>query len=193
MKTCIKCNIELSNKAIVDTCKSCRKKATQKKYIRNHKDKFTAYQKAYREKNREICNLRCRIAERKKSEEYRLRKRKNYREKYGVPLDDPFEKKKDGEGNIDSMGYKTITVHGHPNQMDDRGRIREHIYVMSEHLGRPLHKTELVHHKNGIRHDNRIENLELWDRGHPPGQRVEDKIKWYIEFLLSYGYKVVKD
>jgi hypothetical protein len=48
-------------------------------------------------------------------------------------------------------------------------------------------------HINGIRNDNRIENLELWSCKHPPGQRGEDKVAWCKEFLLEYGYKVIKD
>ena len=50
-----------------------------------------------------------------------------------------------------------------------------------------------VHHKNGDRLDNRMENLELWHKGQPAGQRVEDKIEWCIEFLMFYGYKVIKE
>lgn len=192
-KECIICKTELSKKSIKPTCAKCRHKEACKKYINKNKEKFSAYQKEYREKNREICNQRTRISYWKKPEEYNRKGKILYRTKFGIPLDSPFKKRKNGEGNIDSQGYKTITKKGHPNQMDDKGRIREHVYIMSEFLGRPLSKSESVHHKNGIRDDNRIENLELWNKRQPPGQRVEDKVKWYIEFLNQYGYKVIKE
>lgn len=74
-------------------------------------------------------------------------------------------------------GYVYLTF-----DADRQSKTLEHRYVMARHLGRPLYPWENVHHRNGRRADNRLENLELWVTKQPKGQRPEDLAAWVIEF-----------
>jgi hypothetical protein len=58
--------------------------------------------------------------------------------------------------------------------------------VSEEVLGRHLHPDERIHHRNGVRDDNRPENLELWTRPQPTGIRVSDAVAWAREILTRY-------
>ncbi len=85
--------------------------------------------------------------------------------------------------HIDQDGYVTRLV-----QVGNRKlRLIQHREIMAQFLGRPLLPKETVHHKNGIRHDNRLENLELWTGHHAYGQRVPDMIQWAKDVLALYG------
>jgi hypothetical protein len=89
---------------------------------------------------------------------------------------------KDRESYIDKDGYRYIKVHSQQN-----GWALEHRVVMADHIGRPLLATETVHHRNGVRADNRIENLSLRQGAHGAGQDVEDVIAWAITVLNDYA------
>lgn len=95
-------------------------------------------------------------------------------------------KKPNGAGCIVPSGYVMLYRPDHPNA-NAQGSVSEHVVIMSRMLARPLVEGESVHHKNGERADNRPENLELWTRAQPAGQRVKDRIAYYLEFLKFHA------
>lgn len=94
------------------------------------------------------------------------------------------------EGHVHSSGYRRLHLRGGK-------KIYQHRKIMINKLGRDLRKGENIHHKDGDRLNNAPDNLELWVKMQPPGQRVVDKVQFAIEILTLYpefarsaGYKL---
>ncbi len=97
--------------------------------------------------------------------------------KYGDPQITKYDHRP-GEWRLSSEGYVIRHIGGRTEL--------QHRRAMEQQLGRELFPDETVHHKNGNRADNRIENLELWSKSQPAGQRVEDKLAWAREMIARY-------
>ena len=105
----------------------------------------------------------------------------------------PLTPLREKTGRILKLGYVLTFEPSHPNAHKS-GYVAEHTKVMASRLGRPLEPFEEVHHKNGIRSDNRPENLELWARGmQPPGSRVSDLIEAAVRVLKHYRPELLND
>jgi hypothetical protein len=107
-------------------------------------------------------------------------------EKYGDVRGAVPVKIAEGMGWI-THGYRGVQVPPELRHLTNgETKTTEHRLVMAFHLDRPLRRDEVVHHVNGDRLDNRIENLELWSTAHPKGQRIDDKIAFAVGMLRRY-------
>lgn len=194
MKICIHCNVEFEERT--KHSKYCSKKCSQKASWIKRKEKLDSDPNIRKMDNENKKNWKKKYYSENEDKRLERKSRENITRKArrkGIKCD-PLDKCRKKPWNarnkyVSKHGY-IIIYNNHENSWTNGG-IFEHVYVMSEHLGRPLRKGENVHHKNGIRDDNRIENLELWSKSQPPGQRVEDKLKWCKEYIEQYGHVVI--
>jgi hypothetical protein len=159
---------ELSAKVLFN-CENCGKEVT--KYRSNFIKSIhhycgqkcaTEYQVKSRKDKKEKCNLdlkkfskTCNFCR----EEFYSR---NLKKKFCTDL--CKDKSREGIARLSKFGYIQLSgYHTHP-MSNNNGVILEHRLVLSEYLGRMLNKNEIVHHINGNRQDNRIDNLELTTR-----------------------------
>lgn len=166
-RKCAKCPAEICEANISGMCQSCGS---------NHEKtcECGATFKGYRKKKCKKCTKR----------DSRRRYKANARAKHYKP-----EAILERDGKMTKEGY--VLVHC-PERSGNHDYVLQHRLVMENSIGRQLEPEETVHHKNGIRHDNRIENLELWTGAHPSGVRIEDLESWAKDFLKERGFRFTR-
>ena len=187
-KQCNVCNEVFKTSGV--SCWNCLEK------LRKEKSRITPCSHCHRigllilNKTYQLCGTCSRKEKEKDPQKKEIRRRlirESARRQRGTDLNAPIRRSKGWWKT--SQGYILIFKPKHPNA-DVNGCVFQHIYVMSEYLKRPIKKGESIHHINGQRDDNNIENLEIWNRSHPPGQRLNEKIQWAKAFLEEYGFVV---
>ena len=120
--------------------------------------------------------------------------RSGYKKSCGCLLDTgrPGATSRNWKGGRSTSGdYIKILMKGHP-RASNKGYVLEHIVVMEKAIGRSVGLDETIHHKNGDKHDNRIENLELRAGRHGRGQAVKDLISDSVRILKKYAPQLLR-
>jgi len=150
MKECLDCNILLSTNPKAKRCRSC---AQKHRFIKENCPMFGKQHTVEAKKKQSLCKLG--IKNPTKRLDVRKKLSKNHADVSG-------KKHPQFKGKILNRGYVYIYSPNHPFKTTNN-IVLEHRLIMEKHLGRYLHPTEVVHHKNEIRTDNRLNNLQLFD------------------------------
>jgi hypothetical protein len=162
------------------TCKSCDRILTTQDSRGLCPAHYQRWRLADRARRQELCHVAgCDLAS------YARGWCPKHYERWRAYGDPEHEREYLSAGQTMEDGYRRLYRPNHPNACAN-GRVREHVMVMAAHIGRPIAPNETVHHKNGVRDDNRIENLELWASHHSHGQRITDLVAWAHEILEKY-------
>ena len=110
--------------------------------------------------------------------------------KKGQRLSPKTEFKSRGKGGrykVKNSGYILVYSPKHPFK-NSSGCIFEHRLVVEKYLGRYLTKNEVVHHKNGVKDDNRIKNLELINKKKHSKLHWDEKLKKFSTIGIKCGH-----